>query len=78
MSALQVVKYVIAFAIVYFSFVVLQRHYTEKMTWTDAMKEGSKHIGIGIGLVLTVGSPVGIFILGIIAVFIILTLGDVL
>lgn len=76
MSALQVVKYVIAFAIVYFSFVVLQRHYTEKMTWTDAMKEGSKHIGIG--LVLTVGSPVGIFILGIIAVFIILTLGDVL
>ena len=53
MSALQVVKYVIAFAICYFSFVVLQRHYTEKMTWVDAMKEGGKHIGIG--LVLTIG-----------------------
>lgn len=76
MSALQVVKYVIAFAICYFSFVVLQRHYTEKMTWVDAMKEGGKHIGIG--LVLTIGSPVGILILGIIAVFIILTLGDAL
>lgn len=76
MSALQVVKYVIAFAICYFSFVVLQRHYTEKMTWTDAMKEGGKHIGLG--LLLTLGSPIGIFILGIAAVFIILTLGDIL
>lgn len=76
MSALQVVKYVIAFAICYFSFIVLQRHYTEKMTWADAMREGGKHIGIG--LLLTVGSPVGIFILGIIVVFIILTLGDIL
>lgn len=76
MSALQVVKFVFAFAICYFSFVVLQRHYTEKMTWVDAMKEGGKHIGIG--LVLTIGSPIGIFILGIIAVFLILTLGDAL
>ena len=76
MSALQVVKYVIAFVVCYFSFVVLQRHYTEKMTWAEAMKEGGRHIGIG--LLVTIGSPVGIFILGIIAVFIILTLGDIL
>lgn len=76
MSILQVVKYVIVLAICYFSFVVLQRHYTEKMTWTDAMKEGGKHIGIG--LLLTLGSPMGIFVLGIAALFIILTLGDLL
>lgn len=76
MSALQVVKYVIAFAICYFTFIVLQRHYTEKMTWTDAMKEGGKHIGLG--LLLTLGSPVGVFILAIVALFIILTLGDLL
>ena len=76
MSALQVVKYVIAFAICYFSFVVLQRHYTEKMTWVDAMKEGGKHFGLG--LLLTLGSPVGVFILAIAALFIILTLGDLL
>ena len=76
MIVLQVVKYVIVLAICYFSFVVLQRHYTEKMTWTDAMKEGGKHIGIG--LLLTIGSPMGIFILGIAALFIILTLGDLL
>ena len=76
MSALQVVKYVIAFAICYFSFIVLQRRYTEKMTWTEAMKEGGRHIGLG--LVLTLGSPVGVFILGVIAVFIVLSIGDIL
>ena len=76
MSALQVVKYVIAFAICYFSFIVLQRRYTEKMTWTEAMKEGARHIGLG--LVLTLGSPVGVFILGVIAVFIVLSIGDIL
>ena len=53
MSVLQVVKYVVALAICYFSFVVLQRHFTKKMTWTDAVKEGGKHIGLGLLLTFT-------------------------
>lgn len=76
LKILQILKYIFAIAICYFSFVVLQRHYTENMTWKDAMKAGGKHIGVGLLFIL--GSPVGIFILGIAAVFIILTLGDIL
>lgn len=76
MTVQNIIEYVIAFAMCYFSFVVLQRHYTRKMTWSEAIKEGGKHIGIGI--VLTLGSPVGVFILIVAAAFIVLTLGNFL
>lgn len=76
MGILQVIEYIVALAICYFSFIVLQRHYTEKMTWTEALKEGGRHIGVG--LVTVLGSRIGLLLLGVIAVFIILTLGDIL
>ena len=45
-------------------------------SWKEALLEGGKHIGIG--LVIAVANPIGLTVLGIIAFFIILTLGDIL
>lgn len=76
MSLLQIINYVIAFAFCYFSFTVLRVHYTDEKSWKEALLEGGKHIGIG--LVIAVANPIGLTVLGIIAFFIILTLGDIL
>lgn len=76
MSVLEVIKYILAFAVCYFSFIVLQRHYTERMPWKRALQEGGKHIGIG--LIFAIANPIGMSLLVIFAFFIILTLGDIL
>ena len=76
MSLLQIIKYIIAFAVCYFSFTVLRVHYTDEKPWKAALVEGGKQIGIG--LVIAVANPLGMIVLGIIAFFIILTLGDIL
>ncbi len=76
MSLLQVVNYIVAFTFCYFSFTVLRVHYTEEKTWKAALVEGGKQICIG--LVIAIANPIGLTVLGIIAAFIILTLGDIL
>lgn len=76
MSLLQIINYIVAFAFCYFSFTVLRVHYTEEKPWKAALVEGGKQIGIG--LVIAIANPIGLTVLGIIAAFIILTLGDIL
>lgn len=76
MSLLNIIVYLAEFAACYFSFIVLQRHYTRKMTWGAAIMEGCKHIAIG--LVVALGSPAGVLLLCLLGVFIILTLGDLM
>lgn len=76
MSVGNLMKWIIALAMCYFSFVVLQQHYTEEKTWGASIKEASKHVGIGFSIV--VASPAGMIILAIAAIFLVLTIGDAL
>ncbi len=76
MSLLQIIYYIVAFAFCYFSFTVLRVHYTEEKPWKAALVESGKQIGIG--LVIAIANPIGLTVLGMIAAFIILTLGDIL
>ena len=76
MSVETLIKWVVALAMCYFSFVVLQQHFTEEKSWGASFKEVGKHIGIG--LLITFASPAGYIILVIAAVFLVLSLRDAL
>lgn len=76
MSVGSLIQWVAALAICYFSFVVLQQHFTEEKTWGASIKEAGKHIGIG--LFVAIASPASYIILLIAAIFLVLCIGDAL
>ena len=73
MNVGNLIQWIIALAICYFSFVVLQQHFTEGKAWGASIKEAGKHIGIG--LLIAVANPIAYLILFVIAAFLVLSVG---
>lgn len=76
MPILLILKYLLILIICYFSFIVLKKHFTDKMSWGTSIKESSRHIGYG--LVIVLANPLGLIVLAILAGFIILTLFELI
>lgn len=71
-----IIKYLLLFAFCYFTFILLQRRYTRRLSWGNALRESAIHCLKGALIIL--GSPAGVLAMLLVVVFIVMTLCDLL
>lgn len=72
MSIASLIGYVLLLVLCLFSFIVLQQHYTERLTWGQSFVGATKKIGPWI--IVAIFNPVAYFALMVIAAFLVYSL----